>query len=190
MLACTSFQLFSAANKQQPGQQAIYETSNKRKKRKRQKHQETAAAELIHTAANDGNGVVTMNRQVTQLKANQVVLRDQFICNCLPLLRHCSQCGDLISTDLPEEKKNTAFGSPTTNYLSELKATREREEKVDLREHFRDQCIDGSGLPLLTEDHLVNSLGMKLGPALKLRSALAKKLGGPCPCVACLKPEL
>uniref|UniRef100_A0A1I8MTU6 SAM domain-containing protein n=1 Tax=Musca domestica TaxID=7370 RepID=A0A1I8MTU6_MUSDO len=52
--------------------------------------------------------------------------------------------------------------------------------------HFRDQCIDGSGLPLLTEDHLVNSLGMKLGPALKLRSMLAKKLGGPCPCVSCV----
>lgn len=52
--------------------------------------------------------------------------------------------------------------------------------------HFREQCIDGSGLPLLTEDHLVNSLGMKLGPALKLRSVLAKKLGGPCPCVACV----
>lgn len=53
-------------------------------------------------------------------------------------------------------------------------------------QHFRDQCIDGSGLPLLTEDHLVNSLGMKLGPALKLRSVLAKKLGGPCPCVSCV----
>ncbi|XP_067625154.1 serine-rich adhesin for platelets [Eurosta solidaginis] len=53
-------------------------------------------------------------------------------------------------------------------------------------QHFRDQCIDGSGLPLLTEDHLLNSLGMKLGPALKLRSLLAKKLGGPCPCVACI----
>ncbi|XP_037810723.1 serine-rich adhesin for platelets [Lucilia sericata] len=52
--------------------------------------------------------------------------------------------------------------------------------------HFREQCIDGSGLPLLTEDHLVNSLGMKLGPALKLRSVLAKKLGGPCPCVSCV----
>ncbi|XP_037958416.1 myosin-G heavy chain [Teleopsis dalmanni] len=51
---------------------------------------------------------------------------------------------------------------------------------------FRDQCIDGTGLPLLTEDHLMNSLGMKLGPALKLRSMLAKKLGGPCPCVACV----
>lgn len=53
-------------------------------------------------------------------------------------------------------------------------------------QHFRDQCIDGSGLPLLTEDHLVNSLGMKLGPTLKLRSILAKKLGGPCPCVSCV----
>ncbi|TMW48583.1 hypothetical protein DOY81_006338, partial [Sarcophaga bullata] len=49
-----------------------------------------------------------------------------------------------------------------------------------------ESCIDGSGLPLLTEDHLVNSLGLKLGPALKLRSVLAKKLGGPCPCVSCI----
>ncbi|XP_036329372.1 putative GPI-anchored protein pfl2 [Rhagoletis pomonella] len=57
---------------------------------------------------------------------------------------------------------------------------------ADYVKHFRDQCIDGSGLPLLTEDHLLNALGMKLGPALKLRSLLAKKLGGPCPCVACL----
>ncbi|XP_012157920.1 uncharacterized protein LOC101460610 isoform X2 [Ceratitis capitata] len=53
-------------------------------------------------------------------------------------------------------------------------------------QHFRDQSIDGTGLPLLTEDHLLNSLGMKLGPALKLRSMLAKKLGGPCPCAACI----
>uniref|UniRef100_A0A0K8UFS3 Sterile alpha motif domain-containing protein 11 n=2 Tax=Bactrocera latifrons TaxID=174628 RepID=A0A0K8UFS3_BACLA len=57
---------------------------------------------------------------------------------------------------------------------------------ADYVQHFRDQCIDGSGLPLLTEDHLLNSLGMKLGPALKLRSKLAKRLGGPCPCVACI----
>ncbi|XP_036225645.1 uncharacterized protein Samuel isoform X2 [Bactrocera oleae] len=57
---------------------------------------------------------------------------------------------------------------------------------ADYVHHFRDQCIDGSGLPLLTEDHLLNSLGMKLGPALKLRSKLAKRLGGPCPCVACI----
>ncbi|XP_019760887.2 lethal(3)malignant brain tumor-like protein 3 isoform X2 [Dendroctonus ponderosae] len=42
---------------------------------------------------------------------------------------------------------------------------------------FREQQIDGSGLPLLTEEHLTQTLGMKLGPALKLRSILAKKLG-------------
>lgn len=52
-------------------------------------------------------------------------------------------------------------------------------------QNFREQCIDGSGLPLLTEDHLMHSLNMKLGPALKLRSVLLKKLGGPCPCVSC-----
>lgn len=52
-------------------------------------------------------------------------------------------------------------------------------------QNFREQCIDGAGLPMLTEDHLMHSLGMKLGPALKLRSVLAKKLGGPCPCVSC-----
>ena len=42
---------------------------------------------------------------------------------------------------------------------------------------FRDHNIDGSALPLLTEDHLTLRLGLKLGPALKLRSIIAKKLG-------------
>lgn len=55
-------------------------------------------------------------------------------------------------------------------------------------QNFRDQSIDGAGLPLLTEEHLTNSLGMKLGPALKLKSMLAKKLGGPCPCALCAAP--
>ncbi|XP_038114214.1 homeobox protein 5 [Culex quinquefasciatus] len=55
-------------------------------------------------------------------------------------------------------------------------------------QNFRDQSIDGAGLPLLTEEHLTNSLGMKLGPALKLKSMLAKRLGGPCPCALCATP--
>jgi hypothetical protein len=55
---------------------------------------------------------------------------------------------------------------------------------------FREQCIDGSALPLLTEDHLTNSMGMKLGPALKFRSVLAKKIGQ-CPvCVHCIHCHL
>lgn len=35
---------------------------------------------------------------------------------------------------------------------------------------FREQAIDGETLPLLTEEHLLNNMGLKLGPALKIRS--------------------
>ena len=37
---------------------------------------------------------------------------------------------------------------------------------------FRDNKIDGGCLPLLTESHLTTGLGLKLGPALKLLTAL------------------
>ncbi|KAK9392028.1 sterile alpha motif domain-containing protein 11 [Crotalus adamanteus] len=42
---------------------------------------------------------------------------------------------------------------------------------------FRDQAIDGETLPLLTEEHLLNHMGLKLGPALKIRSQVAKRVG-------------
>ncbi|KAI5633684.1 SAM domain (Sterile alpha motif) domain-containing protein [Phthorimaea operculella] len=48
--------------------------------------------------------------------------------------------------------------------------------------NFREQRIDGAGLPLLTEDHLTGMLQMKLGPALKLKSVLARRLE---PCAHC-----
>lgn len=51
-----------------------------------------------------------------------------------------------------------------------------------LSQNFREQRIDGAGLPLLTEDHLTGLLGMKLGPALKLRSVLSRRLE---PCLNC-----
>lgn len=35
---------------------------------------------------------------------------------------------------------------------------------------FKDHMIDGETFPLLTEDHLLDTLGLKLGPALKIRS--------------------
>lgn len=38
---------------------------------------------------------------------------------------------------------------------------------------------------MLTEEHLINILGMKLGPALKLRSKLLKRLNEPCNCTSC-----
>lgn len=54
-------------------------------------------------------------------------------------------------------------------------------------QNFREQSIDGEGLMMLTEEHLINILGMKLGPALKLRSKLVKQLNDPCNpnCAAC-----
>lgn len=50
---------------------------------------------------------------------------------------------------------------------------------------FREQRIDGAGLPLLTEDHLTNTMNMKLGPALKLKSLLLRKMGSCALCSHC-----
>ncbi|KAG7308469.1 hypothetical protein JYU34_005679, partial [Plutella xylostella] len=50
--------------------------------------------------------------------------------------------------------------------------------------NFREQRIDGAGLPLLTEEHLTGMLQMKLGPALKLRAVLARRLEPCAPCNA------
>ncbi|EFN82838.1 hypothetical protein EAI_07281, partial [Harpegnathos saltator] len=50
-------------------------------------------------------------------------------------------------------------------------------------QNFQENRIDGAALPLLSEDHLTGPMGMKLGPALKLRAMLARKLGA---CTVCL----
>lgn len=34
---------------------------------------------------------------------------------------------------------------------------------------FKDHAIDGETLPLLTEEHLRSTMGLKLGPALKIQ---------------------
>ncbi|XP_050395010.1 uncharacterized protein LOC126812590 [Patella vulgata] len=43
-------------------------------------------------------------------------------------------------------------------------------------ETFREQRVDGKILPLLTTDHMMKSLGLKLGPAVLIAEAVAKKL--------------
>lgn len=40
---------------------------------------------------------------------------------------------------------------------------------------FKDHMIDGETLPLLTEEHLLDTLGLKLGPALKIRSQVPNR---------------
>ncbi|KAM4772414.1 sterile alpha motif domain-containing protein 7 [Rhinophrynus dorsalis] len=42
---------------------------------------------------------------------------------------------------------------------------------------FKDHDIDGMTLPLLTEEHLLDTMGLKLGPALKIRSQISCRLG-------------
>ncbi|XP_036410554.1 sterile alpha motif domain-containing protein 7 [Megalops cyprinoides] len=42
---------------------------------------------------------------------------------------------------------------------------------------FKDHMIDGETLPLLTEEHLLDTLSMKLGPALKVRSQVSRRMG-------------
>ncbi|KAM9316528.1 sterile alpha motif domain-containing protein 7 [Gastrophryne carolinensis] len=42
---------------------------------------------------------------------------------------------------------------------------------------FKDHDIDGVTLPLLTEDHLLDTMGLKLGPALKIRSQICCRMG-------------
>lgn len=56
---------------------------------------------------------------------------------------------------------------------------------AEYAEIFREQRIDGSTLALLTEEHLTTSINMKLGPALKLRSVLAKSIGACNTCLHC-----
>ncbi|XP_028850641.1 sterile alpha motif domain-containing protein 11 isoform X2 [Denticeps clupeoides] len=49
--------------------------------------------------------------------------------------------------------------------------------KWTVEEVFREQAIDGETLPLLTEEHLLNNMGLKLGPALKIRCQVARRIG-------------
>ncbi|KAM9785630.1 LOW QUALITY PROTEIN: sterile alpha motif domain-containing protein 11 [Neosynchiropus ocellatus] len=42
---------------------------------------------------------------------------------------------------------------------------------------FRDQAIDGETLLLLTEEHLLTTMGLKLGPAVKIHTQVARRVG-------------
>ncbi|XP_069848064.1 sterile alpha motif domain-containing protein 7 [Dipodomys merriami] len=44
----------------------------------------------------------------------------------------------------------------------------------DYAQVFKDHAIDGETLPLLTEEHLRGTLGLKLGPALKIQSQVSQ----------------
>ncbi|KAM5292980.1 sterile alpha motif domain-containing protein 7 [Ctenodactylus gundi] len=47
----------------------------------------------------------------------------------------------------------------------------------DYAQVFKDHAIDGETLPLLTEEHLRGTMGLKLGPALKIQSQVLQHVG-------------
>ncbi|XP_028728523.1 sterile alpha motif domain-containing protein 7 [Peromyscus leucopus] len=47
----------------------------------------------------------------------------------------------------------------------------------DYAQVFKDHAIDGETLPLLTEHHLRGTMGLKLGPALKIQSQVSQHVG-------------
>ncbi|XP_074860715.1 sterile alpha motif domain-containing protein 7 [Carettochelys insculpta] len=47
----------------------------------------------------------------------------------------------------------------------------------DYAQIFKAHAIDGETLPLLTEEHLLDTMGLKLGPALKIRSQVSRRRG-------------
>lgn len=57
-------------------------------------------------------------------------------------------------------------------------------KRLCLCQVFREQAIDGETLPLLTEEHLLNTMGLKLGPALKIRSQVHTPQTCLCLCVS------
>lgn len=65
-------------------------------------------------------------------------------------------------------------------------------KRLCLRQVFRDQAIDGETLPLLTEEHLLNTMGLKLGPTLKIRSQVHTPQSSLCvrECVVITQSEL
>ncbi|XP_012282132.1 uncharacterized protein LOC105700657 [Orussus abietinus] len=92
-----------------------------------------------------------------------------------PPIRCPSLCGHMPCGDGQAVNRWTI--EDVVNYVSSIDIC------AEYAQNFREHRIDGAALPLLSEEHLTGPMGMKLGPALKLRALLARKLGA---CTVCL----
>lgn len=91
-----------------------------------------------------------------------------------PALGESSQCSDLSGYDRPP----SPLGASPLSFLSSEPGQWNIEEVyefisslpgcLDFAEQFRGQEIDGQALLLLEEDHLMGTMNIKLGPALKI----------------------
>uniref|UniRef100_H3CTX8 Sterile alpha motif domain containing 7 n=1 Tax=Tetraodon nigroviridis TaxID=99883 RepID=H3CTX8_TETNG len=74
--------------------------------------------------------------------------------------------GDHVSEDVRKWTVNDVY-----SFISSIPTCSEYAQT------FKDHMIDGETLPLLSEEHLLDTLGLKLGPALKIRSQVSRRLG-------------
>ncbi|XP_057335562.1 uncharacterized protein LOC130674285 [Microplitis mediator] len=92
-----------------------------------------------------------------------------------PPVRCPSLCGHMPCGD--GQAVNRWSIEDVVNYVSSIDIC------AEYAQNFQEHRIDGASLPLLSEEHLTGPIAMKLGPALKLRAMLARKLGA---CTVCL----
>ncbi|KAI4810194.1 hypothetical protein KUCAC02_019035 [Chaenocephalus aceratus] len=78
----------------------------------------------------------------------------------------CSQSLEMVSFHLVDQ----------ISFLMGMKVRRYKEME-QYAQTFKDHMIDGETLPLLSEEHLLDTLGLKLGPALKIRSQVSRRVG-------------
>nr|XP_057925128.1 sterile alpha motif domain-containing protein 7 [Doryrhamphus excisus] len=74
--------------------------------------------------------------------------------------------GDEVSSDVRKWSVNDVY-----NFVNSIPTCSEYAQT------FKDHMIDGETLPLLSEEHLLDTLGLKLGPALKIRSQVSRRMG-------------
>ncbi|XP_040077560.1 mucin-1 [Ixodes scapularis] len=101
-----------------------------------------------------------------------------------PKLRCGSVCSDQASPCAAAEASPQGVAKWTVDEVVHFVAS--VDSCQEYAEKFREQSIDGTSLPLLTEDHLTVYMGMRLGPALKLRTSLAKLTGRCTVCMHCI----
>lgn len=74
--------------------------------------------------------------------------------------------GDEVSEDIRKWTVNDVY-----NFINNIPTCSEYAQT------FKEHMIDGETLPLLSEEHLLDTLGLKLGPALKIRSQVSRRMG-------------
>lgn len=134
-----------------------------------------------------GNGFLPPGKFVKQMQTSALV------CGCA-LLTHSICCkgppnlflnGDEAPEDIRKWTVNDVYnfvnGIPTCSEYAQVSFHHTYHRLLlgsllmrRVHQAFKDHMIDGETLPLLSEEHLLDTLGLKLGPALKIRSQVPR----------------